>query len=122
MYNHEMPSKLDVEDKMVWGMNGRQLAIVISGLASAYGAWSNLVFLPLLARGLMAALVAVATLALAFVRPGGDGLEDWFFAWVRFQMMPARAVWQPSAFARTEAPPVEETGFVELGEHDDVFA
>ncbi|MEJ7653203.1 MAG: PrgI family protein [Chloroflexia bacterium] len=115
MYDHEIPTHLDVEDKMVLGLTGRQVGIALAGFSCAYGVWSVALFIPLVVRVVLGAAVLVAALALAVIRPGGEGLEERFFAWARYHAMPARATWRRSEqVSHRSAPTTPETGFIEL--------
>ncbi len=90
---HEIPTHLNVEDKMFWRLSARQVALLVSGASCAYWAWNDLPWLPVGARGALAALVAVVALALALVRPHGRAMEEWAFAWLHYATMPRTTTW-----------------------------
>lgn len=122
MHDHEIPTHMEFEDKMLLGLTGRQVAIVMAGFSCAAGTWGALAFVPVVLRAFAGSVVLVAALALALVRPGGEGLEEWLFAWIRFHALPSRAVWQ-SADWRSEQPIEErtQTGFVDLDEDEALY-
>ena len=91
---HEIPTHLNVEDKMFWRLSARQVAILVSGASCAYWAWNDLPWLPLAPRGALTALVAALALALALVRPHGRALEEWAFAWLHYATMPRASTWR----------------------------
>lgn len=92
---HELPTHLGVEDHVIGDFSMRQLLLLLSGLASAYAAWSQIPVLPLAARGALATTVLLLTLALALVRPGDRGLDVWALAILRYCTRPRVTVWRP---------------------------
>ena len=95
MRRYEVPTHLDVEDKVLLGLTVRQFLYVLVGSSAAYAVWDQLA--PL-AGGLRIAAVAVcvlATLAFALVRPAGRALEEWLGAALLFGTSARRATWQP---------------------------
>ena len=92
---HELPTHLGVEDHVIGNLSMRQLLLLLSGLASAYAAWSRIAVLPLAARGALATMVLLLTLALALVRPGDRGLDVWALAILRYRTRPRVTVWRP---------------------------
>ncbi len=122
MHDHEIPTHMEFEDKMLLGLTGRQVAVAIAGFSCAAGTWATLAFLPVVLRAFAGSVVLVAALALALLRPGGEGLEEWLFAWVRFHALPARAVWQSVDRGREQ--PFEEraqTGFIDLDKDEELY-
>ncbi|MGI8915254.1 MAG: hypothetical protein ACR2JY_15955 [Chloroflexota bacterium] len=92
---HELPTHLGVEDHILGNLSMRQLLLLLSGLAGAYAAWTQVPTLPLAARGVLATTVLVFTLAFALVRPGSRSLAAWVMAIGRYYTLPRVAVWQP---------------------------
>ena len=92
---HEIPTHLNVEDKAFFGLSVRQLTCLIVGASSAYGLWNQWPELPVGPRAGLAAACLVLGLALALVRPGGRGLEEWAFVLLHYAATPKRSVWRP---------------------------
>src|SRR5436190_20259480 len=67
---HEIPTHLNVEDRVALGLSVRQVLYLLVGLASAYGAWNQWAALPDWARVALAATSLVAAAAVALCRPG----------------------------------------------------
>ena len=76
MQRHEVPTHLNIEDTAFAGLTMRQLMVVITGLALAYAAMSELP-LPLPVRLAVGAFVLLTTAAFSLWQPGGRSLEDW---------------------------------------------
>ncbi|HEX2516261.1 MAG TPA: hypothetical protein VH257_16250, partial [Chloroflexota bacterium] len=74
---HEVPTHLDVQDRLFLGLSSRQAAYVLIGLAGAVGLWGWWPQLPPPLRLALALACAGAGAALAFVRWRGHGLEAW---------------------------------------------
>jgi len=98
---HEIPTHLNVEDRVALGLSVRQVLYLLVGLASAYGAWNQWDALPDGARAALAATCLVVAAAVALCRPGQRGLDEWVIAVLRYVTIPKRAVWR----ARTAAEP-----------------
>jgi len=106
---HEIPTHLNVEDKVFAGMTMRQLLTAAAGLGLAYGAASELP-VPIPVRLMTAGLVLVAVALLALWRPAGRPLEDWAFVLFRYWAVPRVAVWRPRRLHldKAEATPTYE--------------
>jgi hypothetical protein len=92
---HEIPTHLNVEDKVLYGLSVRQVMYLTIGCAAGYALWNQWPELALVARlGLAAACVAVAA-AVALVRPYGRGLEEWAFVALHYLAVPKLSVWRP---------------------------
>ena len=99
---HEVPTHLNVEDKLLLGLSVRQFTVLLAGASGAYVIWSGAPDWPApLLYGLVAA-VALASIGLAFVRPLGRGLEEWAFALGHYRAVPKLAVWRPAEPDPTE--------------------
>lgn len=94
MNRHEIPTHLNVEDKVFAGLTMRQLMTAAVGLGLAYGAASELP-LPIPVRLVAAGAVLVAVALLALWRPADRPLEDWAFVLLRYWAVPRVAVWRP---------------------------
>jgi hypothetical protein len=94
---HQTPTHADTEDRYLFGLTGRQFLIAVLALILAYGAWDGLgPGWPFAPRAALAVAVAVIGLALAFLRPGGRSLGEYFFVRLRAAIMPRVTVWRPA--------------------------
>ena len=95
--HHEVPTHLDVEDKVVFGLTVRQFLYILVGSSASYTLWGQA---PTLGQGLCiagaGACIAI-TLAFALLRPAGRALEEWLVAGLVFAASPRQATWQPAA-------------------------
>jgi PrgI family protein len=92
--HHEIPTHLDVEDKLLFGLTARQFLYLVVGCSLAYGAWQQ----PLLAPGLrlgVAAACGLVAVAVALLRPLGRPLEEWIVAGLFYAVSPRQAAWRP---------------------------
>jgi hypothetical protein len=90
----EIPTHLNVEDKVFYGLSLQQFLFVMVGAAGGYGLWNqwpDLPFSPRLALSIGWVLIAVA---LALIRPRGRGLEEWAFVALRYLALPRQSVWR----------------------------
>jgi hypothetical protein len=94
-HHHEVPTHLNVEDKIVFGLSVRQFLYVLVGSSASYTLWQQFAATGDVVRASLAALSLVTTLAFALVRPAGRPLEEWLAAAVLFAAAPRRAVWRP---------------------------
>ena len=93
--HHEVPTHLDVEDKVLYGLTVRQFLYLLVGSSASYALWDPAA---VVGDGLRVAGVGVCvatTLAFALVRPAGRALEEWLVAGLVFAASPRRATWQP---------------------------
>lgn len=105
MLRHEIPTHLDVQDKVLLGLTARQAMHLLIGLAAAAFVWTHLSsgdVLPLAARLAAAACWLCAAVVAALVRPHGRGVEEWAVVVLRYLATPRCAVWRP---APCPAPP-----------------
>jgi hypothetical protein len=91
---HEIPTHLDVEDKAFYGLSVRQVTHLMVGASTAYAVWNQWIWAPPAARLALAILCFLAAAALALVRPGGRGLEQWAFVVLHHAATPRRSVWR----------------------------
>src|SRR4030088_832369 len=93
--HHEVPTHLDVEDKVVFGLAVRQFLYLLVGSSASYALWDQAATLgdgPRVAG--VGACIGI-TLAFALLRPAGRALEEWLVAALVFAASPRRATWQP---------------------------
>jgi hypothetical protein len=91
---HEIPTHLNVEDRALFGLSVRQLALLLAGCAAAYTAYDALPDAAPGPRLALAGAVLLAAAALALLRPGGRGLELWVLALARYAVSPRRRAWR----------------------------
>ncbi|GAA5168988.1 hypothetical protein GCM10023321_63870 [Pseudonocardia eucalypti] len=130
-----IPADIDIEDKIVGELTGRQVLILTAGAVLLYGAWAACrAVLPFAVFVYLAAPIAGATLALALGRRDGLTLDRWLWAaarhFVTTRPLPAEEHIEPAGgwgvVRRPSAPVllpdrgVGETGgigVVDLGRH-----
>jgi len=93
--HHQIPTHLNVEDRVLFGLTGRQFLTALIGVSIAYNLWNQAALPATLRVGLAAAWVA-ATLVLALVRPGDRPLEQWALSAVVYIAIPRVSTWQPA--------------------------
>lgn len=110
---HEIPTHLQVEDELFWGLSVRQALTLAGGFSGGYSLWTQWPDLPEALRlGLaLGCLAAAATMAL--VRPGGRGLEEWAFVALHYAALPKASVWRRRA-ANPEEWRTRQASWVEL--------
>lgn len=104
----EIPTHLEVEDRILFGLTLRQGILVLVGLSIGYSLYAQLGNLPwpdggagdwghppLALRVVVALLPALLTLAVAVVQPVGRPLEEWLVALARYAMLPKQYTWRP---------------------------
>lgn len=117
LQRHEIPTHLNVEDKVFAGLTVRQVMFLTAGAASGYGLWNQWPALPLGPRLGLALACALLAAVVALVRPHGRGLEAWAFVILHYLAVPRvctwhlpepdPAKWRPAATAWAElAPPL----------------
>jgi hypothetical protein len=125
----EIPTHLEVEDTLLFGLTLRQAVITLVGVALGFLVYSQArrlpwewpmlggaphAHLPLWIQIVCGTLPALLALAVALILPAGRPIEDWLFALARYAAQPKRCVWRP----RTATPPTStrdgDTAFVTL--------
>jgi hypothetical protein len=94
--SHEVPTHLNVEDKVLFGLTVRQFLYLLVGSSASYTLWSQLAGLGDVLRMAGVTLCVGVTLALALLRPAGRLLEEWLAAALVFAITPRRATWRPA--------------------------
>ena len=90
----EVPTHLNVEDKVLFGLTVRQFLYVLVGSSASYAMWQQTLQLGDGPRTLLVGMCVVLTLAFALVRPAGRALEEWLIAALMFAASPRCATWQ----------------------------
>jgi len=91
---HEIPTHLNVEDKLLLGLTMRQFLYVLVGSSVAYNLWQQTVDLPSPLHVTIPAICALAALAMALLRPFGRPLEEWLFAAGLYIGRPRKSSWR----------------------------
>lgn len=104
MATHEIPTHLEVQDKLVFGLTARQALAIGLGLCLGYviyqqthirllgyGPWA----VPLVMRISSGIFGAGLGVLVAFVRPLNRPLETWVLVYVRYATMPKCTRWRP---------------------------
>lgn len=91
---HEVPTHLNVEDTLIFGLTPRQLVRVSIGATLAYAAWDQGPALPDELRLGLAAVLATFGLIVGLLKPAGRPLDQWILAALLFFVLPRRKVWR----------------------------
>jgi hypothetical protein len=92
---HEVPTHLNVEDKVLFGLTVRQFLYVLVGSSTSYALWEQAAVYGEALRDVCVVLCVGSTLAFALLRPAGRALEEWLAAAVLFAACPRQATWRP---------------------------
>ena len=95
LLQHEVPTHLDVEDRLFLGLTVRQFLYLLVGSSASYTLWQQSAAAGDVVRVALVILSLATTLALALLRPGGRPLEEWLAALLVFVATPRQAVWRP---------------------------
>src|SRR4051794_19152180 len=90
---YEVPTHLDVQDALIFGLTARQLVRLAVGASIAYAFWDQAAALPGLMRFALTAAAALAGLLFAVCQPGARPLDQWLLAAVLFYILPRRQLW-----------------------------
>jgi hypothetical protein len=82
---------------MLFGLPARRALALLGGLALAFSLWHQWPAASEATRAALAAVCVLVAAVLAFVRPGGRGLETWGLLAARYASQPRATVWRPSA-------------------------
>jgi len=100
MKKEEFPTFLNEQPTVIFGRTARELLIISCGLVGAYVVWVRVGgLLPGLSGsvlGIMLALiVVVGAFVVALVSVASRSLEEWFFCWLTFVMIPKLYLYRP---------------------------
>jgi len=91
---YEVPTHLNVEDTLIFGLTPRQLLRISVGASLAYGVWDQTSFLADGVRSGLVVVFALLGLLVGLLQPSGRPLDQWFLAAAHFLLVPRRRVWQ----------------------------
>ena len=104
---HEIPTHLNVEDKLLLGLTVRQFLYVLVGASASYGLWNQIHALPSIVSASGVGICVLLTAALVLVRPHGRPLEEWLLAACAFAATPRRTTWRPREPAAADWRPAD---------------
>ena len=93
--HHEVPTHLNVEDRIMLGLTVRQLLYLLVGSSAVYTLWEQTAGLAGPVHVALAALSGAVTLGFALLRPAGRGLEEWLVVALVYCATARQAVWRP---------------------------
>jgi hypothetical protein len=92
---HEVPTHLNVEDKLLFGLTVRQFLYVLVGSSVTYTLWEQTSGSVDVIRVCLASVCVLVTLAFALLRPADRPLEEWLAAALVYLSSPRRSIWRP---------------------------
>jgi hypothetical protein len=100
MKKEEFPTFLNEQPTVVFGRTARELLVIACGLVGGYVVWirvGNFIPGPLgFTLGIMlAVIIVVSAFVVALVSIASRPLEEWFFCWLAFVMMPKLHLYRP---------------------------
>jgi hypothetical protein len=93
--HHEVPTHLNVEDKVLFGLTVRQFLYMLVGSSVTYTLWEQSDGVADAPRIVIGVVCVIVTLAFALLRPADRPLEEWLAAAVVYVASPRRSTWQP---------------------------
>ena len=93
--HHEVPTHLNVEDRVVFGLTVRQFLYMLVGSSATYTMWDQSVSLALALRVSLAFICVSITLGFALLRPADRPLEEWLAAAAAYVASARSSTWQP---------------------------
>jgi hypothetical protein len=87
---HDVPTHLEVSDKLVFGLTAGQTLFCAAGVFVGYSLWRRLQLfgLPLLGSVPLAALASLVLISLTLIRPEERSLDQWSFILLRYLFQP----------------------------------
>ena len=108
MREHEVPTHVQAEDKVLLWFTFPQIVAVVAVCAVSYGAYRYFPFGPMEFRLGMAIILGIAGIALTVGKVGGRGLPLVAADLLKFNLGARRYAGAPVQLARSEAPPAPE--------------
>jgi hypothetical protein len=94
--HHEVPTHLNVEDRVLFGLTVRQFLYLLVGSSAGYALWDQTLGLGDTLRIASVGMTLGVALAFALLRPAGRALEEWLVAGLVYAATPKQAIWQPA--------------------------
>ncbi len=100
MKKEEFPTFLNEQPTVIFGRTERELLIMACGIVVGYTAWQHLKGLIPGIGGealaiVLAALLVALSIVVALVSVGKRPLEEWFFCWLLYVMVPKVYLYKP---------------------------
>ncbi len=100
MKKEEFPTFLNEQATIIFGRTGRELLIISCGIVTGYSLWANM---HLLFAGAgwtaltitLVSMVVILSLVVAMLKIASRTLEEWFFIWLVYTVMPRVYMYQP---------------------------
>ena len=108
MREHEVPTHVQAEDKVLLWFTFPQIVAVVAVCAVAYGAYHYLPFGPMAVRLAVGALIGVVGIALTVGKVGGRGLPLVAADLLKFNLGARRYAGSPLEMTKSEPPPQPE--------------
>ena len=101
--NVKVPSDVDMADRILWDLTGRQLAILATTCLCAWSAYAALASLSVVAAAAAGTALAATGMAVTFARPDGIAAERWLLQAARHLGAPRRRVLAPEGLPQVPA-------------------
>ena len=108
MREHEVPTHVQAEDKVLLWFTFPQIVAVVAVCALAYGAYHYLPFGPMAVRLAVGLLIGIVGIALTVGKVGGRGLPLVAADLLKFNLGARRYAGSPAQLALSESPAVPE--------------
>ena len=99
MKKEEFPTFLNEQPTIIFGLNARQILIIVCGIVAAYFLWVRMAGLPgagwFVLEVTLIVLCLISSLIVALIPVASRPLEEWFFAWLLYSAMPKIYLYQP---------------------------
>ena len=102
MKKEEFPTFLNEQPKIIFNRTGRELVLIGVGATLAYSLWIDLgnvvhgnVIVVNLVKGLVALIVVVIALLIAFMKVAKRPLEEWAIVWFFYVLIPKVYIYTP---------------------------
>jgi cell division protein FtsW (lipid II flippase) len=102
MKKEEFPTFLNEQPTIIFNRTGRELLLMAVGATVAYSSWIDLgnvvhgnIIVVNLVKGLVALIVVVIALLVAFVKVAQRPLEEWAMVWVLYVITPKVYIYTP---------------------------
>lgn len=102
MKKEEFPTFLNEQPTIIFGRTGRELLVIVIGLAFGYLSWVSLgsfiggnILLSNIVKGVIVAIIIVGAAVVAFFKVATRPLEEWAFVWLFYSIIPKIYLYVP---------------------------
>jgi hypothetical protein len=90
MLMHDVPTHLEVSDKLLFGLTAGQTLFSAAAVFVGYSLWKRLLLLgmPLPGSLTLAVLAGLCLISLTLIRPEEQSLDQWCFIFLRYLLQP----------------------------------